>query len=149
MGEILTNSTFVTGINKIINLPILNIFFTNLDTLGQIQIIFSLISNLIIMLSYNDFNQFCDENDFRERRNREYKRLQCPHLLYDEENKTSEVIDLLKYFGIIQLILQAIIFIDYIIRLFLVRQEEIQFDYRKICVIFTVIFIIYMTEMSQ
>ena len=39
-------------INKIINLPILNIFFTNLDTLGQIQIIFSLIIFSIINKKY-------------------------------------------------------------------------------------------------
>ena len=100
------------SINKIINLPILNVFFKNLDVLGQILIIFSLITNLIIMLSYNNFVTSCDNDEILKiRRSREYVRLECPYLLYEKKYDSSLVLELLQIFGIIELILQSIIFI--------------------------------------
>ena len=119
-------------INKIINLPILRVFFKNLDVLGQILIIFSLLSNLLIMLSYNNFVSSCDDDDefVRKKRSQEYVRLECPHLFYEEKYDSSVVIDLLKIFGIIQLILQTIIFLDYIVRIFSVEQVKISLKYK-------------------
>ena len=119
------------SINKIINLPILDVFFKNLDVLGQILIIFSLISNLIIMLSYNNFVTTCDDDEILKiRRSSEYVRLKCPYLLYKKTYDSSLVLELLKIFGIIQLILQSIIFVDYIVRIFSVEQAKIILEYK-------------------
>ena len=129
------------SINKIINLPILNVFFKNINILGQILIIFSLISNLIIMLSYNDYITICDEeNDIKLRKNKNYVRLECPYLLYNKKYESSIVLNLLKIFGIIELILQSIIFIDYIVRIFLVEQAKAKLK-RENNNIFNMIFI--------
>ena len=118
-------------INKIINLPILNVFFKNLDTLANVLIIFSLISNLIIMLSYNNYIESCDDDDnLRIRRKKNYVRLNCPYLLYEKKYKSSVVIEILKIFGIAELILQTIIFVDYIVRIFSVEQAKIKLKYR-------------------
>ena len=118
-------------INKIINLPILNVFFNNLDTLANVVILFSLIINLIIMLSYNNYITSCDgEEDFRFRRKKNYVRLNCPYLLYKKKYKSSVVLEILKIFGICELILQTIIFIDYIVRIFSVEQAKIKLKYR-------------------
>ena len=119
------------SINKIINLPILNVFFHNLEILGQILIICSLISNLIIMLSYNNYVTSCDDNDeLKYKKNREHVRLQCPYLLYDKRYDSSVVLEILKIFGIVELILQTIIFVDYIVRIFSVEQAKIKLKYR-------------------
>ena len=119
------------SINKIINLPILDVFFKNLDVLGQILIIFSLISNLIIMLSYNNFVTTCDDDEILKiRRSSEYVRLKCPYLLYEKTYDSSLVLELLRIFGIIQLILQSIIFVDYIVRIFSVEQAKIILEYK-------------------
>ena len=118
-------------INKIINLPILNVFFNNLDTLANVVILFSLIINLIIMLSYNNYITSCDgEEDFRFKRKKNYVRLNCPYLLYEKKYKSSVVLEILKIFGICELILQTIIFIDYIVRIFSVEQAKIKLKYR-------------------
>ena len=100
-------------INKIIKLPILNVFFQNIESIASILIIFSLISNLLIMLSYNDFVNSCDDEDGKFRK-KEYVRLECPYLLYEKRHKSAVVLYLLSFLGILELVLQTIIFIDYI-----------------------------------
>ena len=120
-------------INKIINLPILNVFFKNIDILGQILIIFSLITNLIIMLSYNNFNTTCDDEDelgIKIKRRGDYVRLNCPYLLYKKTYDSSLVLNLLRIFGIVELILQIILFVDYVVRIFSVEQAKIKLKYR-------------------
>ena len=83
------------------------------------------------MLSYNNYINSCDDEDnFRLRRKKNYVRLNCPYLLYEKKYKSSVVIEILKIFGISELILQTIIFIDYIIRIFSVEQAKIKLKYR-------------------
>ena len=119
------------SINKIINLPIINVFYKNSNVLGVILILFSLISNILIMLSYNNDLTTCDDDDeLKYKNNREYVRLECPHLLYNEDSDPSLVLKLLKIFGIIELALQTIIFIDYIVRIFSVEQAKVKLKYR-------------------
>ena len=83
------------------------------------------------MLSYNNYITSCDgEEDFRFRRKKNYVRLNCPYLLYEKKYKSSVVLEILKIFGICELILQTIIFIDYIVRIFSVEQAKIKLKYR-------------------
>ena len=115
-------------INKIIKLPILNVFFQNIESIASILIIFSLISNLLIMLSYNDFVNSCDDEDGKFRK-KEYVRLECPYLLYEKRHKSAVVLYLLSFLGILELVLQTIIFIDYIVRIFSVELAKIKLKY--------------------
>lgn len=108
-------------INKIINLPVINIFFKKIYIYFVLLIILGTISNILIMLSYSIFNDKCNENDEKEY-TEEYIRLRCPHFLYEMEHKSSSILDALAAFGFIEFILQCLIFIDYIVRIFFVEQ---------------------------
>jgi hypothetical protein len=108
-------------INKITNLPVINIFFKKIYVYFILLIILGTISNILIMLSYSIFNDKCNENDVNEY-TEEYIRLRCPHFLYDLKYKSSSILLTLVIFGFIEFMLQCFIFIDYIIRIFFVEQ---------------------------
>ena len=108
-------------INKITNLPVINIFFKKIYVYFILLIILGTISNILIMLSYSIFNDKCNENDDNEY-TEEYIRLRCPHFLYKIEYKSSSILLALVIFGFIEFLLQCFIFIDYIVRIFFVEQ---------------------------
>ena len=108
-------------INKITNLPVINIFFKKIYVYFILLIILGTISNILIMLSYSIFNDKCNENDDNEY-TEEYIRLRCPHFLYKMEYKSSSILLTLVIFGFIEFLLQCFIFIDYIVRIFFVEQ---------------------------
>ena len=62
--------------------------------------------------------------------NKTYVRLHCPYLLYNKTYSSNFVIELLKVLGSLELNLQTIIFIDYIVRIFFVEQSKIKLKYR-------------------
>ena len=107
-------------INKITNLPVINIFFKKIYVYFILLIILGTISNILIMLSYSIFNDKCNENDENEY-SEEYIRLRCPHFLYKMEYKSSSILLTLVIFGFIEFMLQCFIFIDYIVRIFFVE----------------------------
>ena len=103
-------------INKIFQLPFMNFIFRKIYIFAVLLITFGLASNFLIMISYSTFNDKCKENDNKAYEPREI-RLKCPHFLYNINYKTDSILLALKIFGIIELVLQLLIFFDYIIRI--------------------------------
>jgi len=108
-------------INKITNLPVINIFFKKIYIYFILYIILGTIGNILIMLSYSIFNDKCEENDDNNY-SKEYIRLRCPHFLYDLKHKSHRVLLALIIFGFVEFLLQCFVFIDYIVRIFFVEQ---------------------------
>ena len=119
-------------INKILKLPIINFIFKKMYVYAILLIILGTISNLLIMLSYSTFNDECNENDKINNISNTLVdiRLKCPHFLYKIQNKTETILLVLTIFGFIELILQFLIFVDYIIRIFSVEQALCKLNYK-------------------
>ena len=116
-------------IDQIIKLPIINFLFKNVYIYAVLLILFGLISNLLIMLSFSTFvKENCGPPNYPH--TLYLVRNQCPHFLYKVSNDDDYMKQLITIFGIIELILQCIIFIDYIVRIFSVQKELIEFKYR-------------------
>ena len=119
------------NINKIIQLPIFNILFKNVYIYGVLLIILGVLSNLLIMASFSTFvEEPCGVKNFPNVDNEEI-RIQCPHFLYKVKNKNDESVTIsLAVLGIIELVLQCLIFIDYFVRIVLVEKGLIELKYR-------------------
>ena len=123
-------------INKILKkkITILNLIFKNIYIYAILLIILGVLSNLLIMASFSTFiDKHCGVVNFPNVINE--TRIQCPHFLYEERKdlqkaNDDQVILALKVFGITELALQCLIFIDYIIRIFSVEKSLIAFKYR-------------------
>jgi hypothetical protein len=122
-------------INKIIKIPIINFIFKNIYIYAVLLIILGLLSNLIIMLSFSTFvEENCGEINFKYAKNE--TRIQCPHFLYEsiikdgKSENDKKVLDSLKWFGIVELILQCLIFMDYIVRIISVQKGIIELKYK-------------------
>ena len=116
-------------INNIIKIPIINILFKNIYIYAILLIALGLISNLLIMLSFSTFvENNCGNINFPNAS--EEIKIQCPHFLYKEKNIDKNVKRALDGLGITELILQCIIFIDYIVRMFLVEKSLLELKYR-------------------
>ena len=116
------------NINKIIKIPIIKYIFKNMYIYPVLLIILGILSNLLIMTSFSTFiNIPCGKDDKGYYPNVENNStsVQCPHFLYKEREK-DETVSYLKGFGITELILQCLIFIDYIVRIFSVEKGLIK-----------------------
>ena len=103
--------------DKLAKIPMLNLIFKNIKLLGIFLMIIGIISNLLILLSYSDFtnNTECDCGDNCQPEDR---RLYCPRFLFNSNRSYITINRTLRVFGILQLIFQAMVFFDYIIRNF-------------------------------
>ena len=103
--------------DKLAKIPMLNLIFKNIKLLGIFLMIIGIISNLLILLSYSDFtnNTECDCGDNCPPEDR---RLYCPRFLFNSNRSYITINRTLRVFGILQLIFQAMVFFDYIIRNF-------------------------------
>ena len=118
-------------INNIIKIPIINLIFKNIYIYAVLLIILGVLSNLIIMLSFSTFvDEYCGKVNFPQVKN--VTRIQCPHFLYklDEDKNDKTVLLSLTVFGYVELILQCIIFIDYIVRIFFVQKAILELKYK-------------------
>ena len=116
-------------INKIIKLPIINFLFKSIDVFAFLLIIFGIISNLLIMLSFSTFvEEKCGPPNYPNTINE--VRIQCPHFLYKKSSNDDYMKKIIAQFGFVELVLQFLIFIDYIVRIFAVEKELIEFKYQ-------------------
>ena len=119
-------------INKYIDeFPIFNYIFKNMYIYAVLLIIFGLVSNFLIMVSFSTFvderNDDC-KNNFKYASNK-HSSVQCPHLFYDSKSNSKKIAKILKCIEIIELILQGLIFIDYLIRKLAVEFEIVKLNY--------------------
>ena len=123
-------------INNIIKIPVINLIFEkkNVYIYAIILIIFGLLYNLLIILSFSTFvDENCRNLNFPYVAN--IPRIQCPHLLYRKNEDTNKKDDenlllQFKVLGIIELFLQFLIFFDYIVRKISVEYAIIKFKYK-------------------
>ena len=130
-------------IDKIIKIPFINLIFKNVYIYGILLIILGLYTNLLIMLSFSTFvEEDCGTINYPYANNE--VRNQCPRFLYkksDDISKRNDPSILLhfKAFGITLIVLQGLIFIDYIVRIISVEQGILKFKYGKKNITFKII----------
>ena len=103
--------------DKLTKIPVLNLIFKNINLLGIFLMLIGIISNLLILLSYSDFNidAQCDcGSDCKP----EKRRLYCPRFFFSSNRNYITVDRALRVLGIIQLVFQSMVFCDYIVRKF-------------------------------
>ena len=105
--------------DKLSEIPVINLMFKNIHLFGIMLMIISMVSNLLILLSYstftNDAECNCHENGTCEA---EKRRLFCPRFLYNSNRNYMPIKRALNYFGLIQLIFQLMVICDFIFRNF-------------------------------
>ena len=123
-------------IDQIIKLPLINLFLKNIYIYEILLLIIGLITNLLIMLSFSTFTkENCNVTNYKNIDSKEI-RIQCPHFLYKEKSdkdikyNDSNLILYFKILGGIELVFQSLIFIDYLIRIFSVKNALIRFKYK-------------------
>ena len=123
-----------TLVNKWIDeFPILNYIFKNIYIFGVLVIVFGLVTNFLILSSFNTFTaereEKCGKNIINYIYVRKDKRIQCPRFMYSFKTDPYLVIIILVVFLFIQCILQSLTFIDYAIRTIFVESEIVKFNY--------------------
>ena len=114
--------------DKLKKIPILNIIFKNIDLIGIFLMLIGIVSNLLILLSYSDFNndvscdcgKKCEQDD---------KRLHCPRFLFNKNRKYETIIRALKVFGIIQLFFQSLVLLNHLFRNFSISYTSSKNNY--------------------
>ena len=103
--------------DRLTKIPILNIIFKNIDLIGIFLMLIGIVSNLLILLSYSDFNNDvgCDCGDECDQ---DEKRLYCPRFFFNKNRNYTTIIRTLKVFGIIQLIFQSMVLLNHLFRNF-------------------------------
>ena len=103
--------------DKLSKIPMINIIFKNIQLFGIFLMLIGIVSNLLILLSYSDFtnNAECNCGDNCEM---DKRRLYCPRFLFNDNRNYITIDRALRVFGIIQLIFQSMVFLDFIIRNF-------------------------------
>lgn len=118
-------------INKWINeFPILNYIFKNMFIYTVFLIILGIISNLLIMASYNTFVETECDSKYKFKNAKQDIMLQCPRFLYRDDSDPKNVILVLKALGVIELILQGMTFIDYFIRILAIESEIVKLNFK-------------------
>ena len=118
-------------VNKWINeFPILNYIFKNMFIYTVFLIILGILSNLLIMASYNTFVETECDSQYKFEKSRQNIMLQCPRFLYREDSDPKNVILTLKALGVIELILQGMTFIDYFIRILAIESEIVKLNFK-------------------
>ena len=103
--------------DKLTKIPILNIIFKNINLIGIFLMLIGIVSNLLILVSYSDFNTdvSCDCGDGC---NNDEKRLYCPRFFFNKNRNYVPINRTLRFFGIIQLIFQSMVLINHLMRNF-------------------------------
>ena len=113
-------------INKWIEeFPIFNYIFKNLYISEVMLIILGLFSNLLIMTSFSNF--FTEDCHIYERA-KGGKGIQCPHFFYRDSMKPENFKLFLQVLILVELILQGLTFVDYIMRKFAVESEIVKYE---------------------
>ena len=121
-------------VNKWINeFPILNYIFKNMFIYTVLLIILGILSNLLIMASYNTFVETECDSQYKFKNAKQKIILQCPRFLYKDDGDPKNVILALKALGVIELILQGMTFIDYFIRILAIESEIVKLKYKCQC----------------
>ena len=118
-------------IDRITNIPIINLIFKNIYIYGILLIILGLFTNLLIMLSFSTFvKEDCGPKNYPQAKIG--VRIQCPYFLYkkSKNNYDYKIIKIFNILGIILLCLQGLIFIDYIVRIIFVEKALLEFKYQ-------------------
>ena len=102
--------------DKLSEIPIVNLMFKNITLFGLILMIFGIVANLLILLSYSDFNNDLECQCGDEPCKTEKKRLYCPRFLFDKNSDYKRIKRALNTFGLLQLIFQLMVIFDYISR---------------------------------
>ena len=116
-------------INKWIDeFPIFNYIFKNMYIYEVLLIILGLFSNLLIMTSFSTFDEE-KKNCFIYEKAISDKRIQCPFFFFKDtmEPKTFKVF--LQILILIELILQGLTFLDYLMRKLAVESEIVKLNY--------------------
>ena len=103
--------------DRLTKIPIINIIFKNINLIGIFLMLIGIVSNLLILLSYSDFNIDiscnCGENCDRDE-----KRLYCPRFFFNKNRNHLPITRTLRIFGIIQLIFQSMVLLNHLSRNF-------------------------------
>ena len=108
--------------DKLSKIPMLNLIFKNINLFGIFLMLIGILSNLLILLSYSDFNNDAECNCGSDC-NPDERRLYCPRFFFNRNRNYITVNRALRVFGIIQLIFQSMVFLDYIVRNFSINYE--------------------------
>ena len=122
----LRGKVYVLIKDKFLSLPITNFIFKNIYVYGILLLIFSVVINLLILLSFSTFTRDCNENCLEDDENcytDKGRMLYYPHLFYECEHSAEQIEKTFVILGIIILILQGLIFVDYIFRIFFVENK--------------------------
>ena len=103
--------------DKLAKIPMLNLIFKNINLFGIFLMIIGIISNLLILVSYSDFNTN-RECDCGEGCRYNEKRLHCPRFFFNGNRGYTNINRTLRFFGIIQLIFQIMVMLDHVARNF-------------------------------
>ena len=112
-------------LDSFFEIPILRILFVNTDLFKTLSLITAIITNFLIMASYSVFaidDKDCDKKEDK-------KRVECPELWFENGNY-KQTISLLKNFGITQLIITSIMFINYYFRVVLIQLKDKELKYK-------------------
>lgn len=106
--------------DKLSKIPMLNLIFKNINLFGIFLMLIGIASNLLILLSYSDFNNdsICDCGDKCIASER---RLYCPRFLFNDNRNYTTINRTLRIFGVLQLLFQSMVVFDYIIRNFTIN----------------------------
>ena len=124
-------------INKWIDeFPIFNYIFKNMYIYGVLLIILGLSSNILIICSFSTFVVVEERNDycFNYKGGKNEANLLCPHLFYSNDYDNIKIKTIINVLEIIELILQGLTFLDYLIRKLAVESEitKLNFDICKL-----------------
>ena len=116
-------------IDKLIEIPFVNILFKNDNLFSFLLILIGIALNILIMMSYSTFTtaKCADASDDSE----DSIRLQCPHFLYKESNDSAKIKKIFGIMGCFLLLFQLVLFLGYIIRKFFEKLGIYLFSYKK------------------
>ena len=116
-------------------IPILSYIFKNMYIYGVLLIVLGSASNLLIMCSFSTFfdqdidNKILDcPTNFVHAKNDH--RVQCPFIFLNKKSNSENLAFAIRYMGIIELILQGLTFLDYLIRKLAIESEIVKLNYK-------------------
>ena len=116
-------------IDKLIEIPIVNILFKSDSLFSFLLILIGIALNILIMMSYSTFTT--DKCDDASNDSPYTIRLQCPHFLYKETYSSAKIKKIFGIMGCFLLLFQLILFLGYIIRRFFENIGIYLFSYKK------------------
>ena len=116
-------------IDKLIEIPIVNILFKSDSLFSFLLILIGIALNILIMMSYSTFTT--DKCDDASNDSPYTIRLQCPHFLYKETYSSAKIKKIFGIMGCFLLLFQLVLFFGYIIRRFFENIGIYLFSYKK------------------